>query len=46
MVTANGVLMTPQTFAAILLGEQHVHGRDLARVAGSRGRSRPIRRWR
>lgn len=36
VVTANGVLMTPATLASIFLGEQLIHGRDLARSAGRR----------
>lgn len=34
IVTANGVAMTPSTLVSICLGEQLVHGLDLARSAG------------
>jgi hypothetical protein len=34
VVTANGVLMDPATLVAVLLGEQLIHGLDLARSAG------------
>ncbi len=34
IITANGVAMTPSTLMSICLGEQLVHGLDLARVAG------------
>lgn len=34
IVTANRVLMTPATLLAIVLGEQLIHGLDLARSAG------------
>jgi hypothetical protein len=33
-VTANGVAMTPPTLVSICLGEQLIHGLDLARAAG------------
>jgi hypothetical protein len=32
-VTANGVLMGPATLVSVLLGEQLIHGLDLARSA-------------
>jgi uncharacterized protein (TIGR03083 family) len=34
IVTANGVRMTPPTLVSICLGEQLIHGLDLARAAG------------
>jgi uncharacterized protein (TIGR03083 family) len=34
IVTANGVAMTPPTLLSICLGEQLIHGLDLARAAG------------
>jgi Mycothiol maleylpyruvate isomerase N-terminal domain len=34
VVTANGVPMAPATLASVLLGEQLIHGLDLARSAG------------
>jgi uncharacterized protein (TIGR03083 family) len=34
IVTANGVAMTPPTLVSICLGEQLIHGLDLARAAG------------
>jgi uncharacterized protein (TIGR03083 family) len=34
IVTANGVAMTPSTLVSICLGEQLIHGLDLARAAG------------
>ena len=34
IVTANGVVMTPPTLMSICLGEQLIHGLDLARAAG------------
>jgi hypothetical protein len=34
IVTANGVVMTPPTLVSICLGEQLIHGLDLARAAG------------
>jgi uncharacterized protein (TIGR03083 family) len=34
IVTANGVAMTPPTLVSICLGEQLIHGLDLARTAG------------
>lgn len=34
VVTANGVPMGPVTLVSVLLGEQLIHGLDLARSAG------------
>ncbi len=36
IVTANGVVMTPPTLVSVCLGEQLIHGLDLARAAGRR----------
>ena len=46
IATPNGLVIRPSTMAALLLGEQLVHGLDIARTARTRGRlPRPTRYW-